>query len=157
MTQTDARKRQLLQQMDETRASTEVALSGIDRFCVIYAESGWRVKDLMAHLAAWENQVATSIEAYSGGAKYTIPDFTTDDVYNEWVFQQNWDTPIKQIQANWSGARERLKRAIDSIPDERFDGQIMCPWKLYSAIDGIVSDMINHEAEHLHDILTRVD
>ena len=141
--------------LDESRAKTRSALEGVDSEKVIYAESGWRVKDILAHLTAWEVEVTTSIRAYNEYKEYTIPDFTSDDDYNEMIFRRYYYTPVAQTLADWEAVRAGLISAIRAIPPERFDGQIMCPWKKYSAIDGIVRDMVNHEAEHLHDILNK--
>lgn len=152
-----AQQADLRRMLDESRAKTRAALENINPEKVIYAASGWRVKDILAHLMAWELEVSTSIRAYTDGKQYTIPGFTTDDAYNEVLFERYKQTPITQIRANWDAVRAGMVSAIRAIPAERFDGQIMCPWKKYSKIDGIVRDMVNHEAEHLHDILNKVD
>lgn len=143
--------------LDESRDKTRLALDGMDGEKIIYAESGWRLKDIIAHLTAWELEVTTSIRAYNEGKEYTIADFTSDDAYNAVIFQRYHETPFAQTEADWGAVRAGLISAMRAIPAGRFDGQIMCPWKLYSAIDGIVRDMVNHEADHLKDILNKVD
>ncbi len=150
-------KQDLRRMLDDSREKTRLALTGIDGDKIIYAESGWRLKDIIAHLMAWELEVTTSIRAYNGGREYTIPDFTSDDDFNETLFKRYYESPFAQLQADWGAVRAGLISAMWAIPEARFDGQIMCPWKLYSAIDGIVRDMVNHEAEHLKDILNKVD
>jgi hypothetical protein len=150
-------KEDLRRVLDDSREKTRLALKGMDGEKVIYAESGWRLKDIIAHLMAWELEVTTSIRAYNDGKEYTIPNFTSDDDFNETLFERYYAAPFAQIQADWGGARAGLISAMWAIPEARFGGQIMCPWKLYSPIGGIVRDMVNHEAEHLKDILNKVD
>lgn len=156
-TRMDDQKANFRQLLDDARAETEAVLMGADPQQVIYAESGWRVKDIIAHLTAWEREVMTSIRAYNDEAVYTIPDYSSDDAYNEQVFRRDYDLPFQQVQMDWAAVRAGLIAAIRAIPAEHWDGQIMCPWKLTSAIDGIVRDMIKHEAEHRHDIRSKVD
>jgi hypothetical protein len=139
------------------KIATAFPKNGLDPNKVIYPESGWRVKDLLAHLAAWEAEVTTSIRAYIDGKEYTIPGFSSDDAYNEQVFRRDYDKTLDQIMSSWGTVQAELVVAIRDIPAEKFDGQIMCPWKLYSDVGGIVRDMVNHEAEHLRDILNRGD
>jgi hypothetical protein len=151
----EERKKEFLTALDETRAHSEAALAGIDSDRMIYPESGWRVKDLIAHIAAWEAEVVNSLYAYGRGKEYSILGFTTDEAYNAVISERNRNTPIDDIRAQWTIARFRLKAAIQAISSERFDGLVMCPWKKYSGIDGIVRDMVNHENEHIHDILAK--
>ena len=143
--------------LEECRAETEAVLMGADPERVVYDESGWRVKDLIAHLTSWEREVITSIRAYNDNAIYSIADFSSDDSYNEKVFRRDYDVPFQQLQMDWTAVHARFISAILSIPAERWDGQIMCPWHLTSSIEGIVRDMINHEAGHRHDIRSKVD
>ncbi|MEO8611461.1 MAG: maleylpyruvate isomerase N-terminal domain-containing protein [Chloroflexota bacterium] len=150
-------KDDLRRMLDDSREKMRLAISGMDGNKVIYVESGWRLKDIIAHLMAWELEVATSIRAYNDGKAYTIPDFSSDDDYNDLIFQRYHEAPYAQTQADWDAVRAGLISAMWAIPAARFDGQIMCPWELYSDIDGIVRDMVNHEAEHLKDILNKVD
>jgi hypothetical protein len=157
MTTTATPKADLRRILDESREKTRTALKGINAEKIVYAASGWRVKDIIAHLTAWELEAATSIRAYTDGKEYTIPDFTDDDAYNETIFRRYYHVPFAQSEADWEAVRAGLISAIWAIPAERFDGQIMCPWKLTSDIKGIVRDMVNHEAEHLQDMLNKVD
>jgi hypothetical protein len=151
----DQHKAQLIKQLDDSRASTVEALNDVDPQQVVYTEAGWRVKDIIAHLTAWEAEVVLSIQAYNRGGEYAIPGYVSDDAYNEVMFRRYQNDSTTQIWADWEFARSKFKAAIQALPPERFDGQIMCPWKKTSGIDGIVRDMINHEAEHLHDIINR--
>ncbi len=156
-TSIDDQKDTFRQLFDDCRAETEAILMGADPQQIIYADGGWRVKDIIAHVTAWEREVMTSIRAYSDGAAYTIADYTTDHAYNDLVFRRDYDLTFQQIQMEWAAVRAGLTAAIRAIPNERWDGQIMCPWHLASTIDGIVRDMINHETEHRHDIRSKVD
>jgi len=156
-TRVDEQKETFRRMLAESRAKFEAALRDMDPQQVVYAESGWRVKDIIAHITAWELEVTTSLRAYNEGREYTIPGYTTDDAYNADIFRQYQHRPMEQLRADWGAVRAGMVAAIRAIPATRFEGQIMCPWNKYSAIDGIVRDMVNHEAEHLDDILSMVD
>jgi hypothetical protein len=145
-------KSNFITRLDDSRKVTADALANSNPESVIYSAPGWRIKDIIAHLAGWEREVITSLNAYNTGREYHIPDFTNDDDYNDQLFQRNKDLPTDQIYTDWHQTRADFKTAILAVPAETFEGEIMCPWGLTSGITGIVNDMIGHEAEHLHDI-----
>jgi hypothetical protein len=152
----ESEKKHFWRMLDESRQKTLAALQGVDPRLMVYPEGGWRVQDVIAHLTAWEMEVATSLRAHATGKSYAIVGFTDDDSYNDQVFRRTKDAPKEQIYADWDAIRAAFKTAIRSIPSARFDKLILCPWNKKSTIDGIVKDMINHEAEHLQDILMAV-
>ena len=51
----------LLGLLDETRIETRAALGRLADNPVVYPDSGWRVKDVLAHVAAWEDEAARSL------------------------------------------------------------------------------------------------
>src|SRR5262245_51519304 len=123
-TSADEEKLEFIRRLDESRENTATALASVDPDLVIYAESGWRVKDLIAHLAAWEKQVVLSLRAYAAGSAYMIPKFTSDHAYNEQIFRQHKNDPIEQIRALWETTRTDFKAAIQAVPAEHFEGQV---------------------------------
>ena len=153
----DDQKETLSQLLYNCRAETEAVLMGADPEQVIYTESGWRVKDIIAHLTAWEREVMTSIRAYSDAAVYTITNYTTADEYNDLVFRRDYDLPFQQLQMDSVAIHAGFIAAVRAIPNERWEGQIICPWNLPSAIDGLIRFMVNHEINHRHDIRSKVD
>jgi hypothetical protein len=152
-TNIDDEKKRLSKWLDETREKTAAALKGIDPNLMIYADAGWRVKDIIAHLTAWEVEVTTSVRAYASGRSYSIFNYEDDDTYNKQAYLNSRDMPAGQIFGDWAAIRAGLKTAIRAIPPARFGGEIMCPWHETSTIEHIVKDMVNHEDEHLQDIL----
>ena len=153
----DDQKENLSQLLANCRVETEAVLMGADPKQVIYADGGWRVKDIIAHLTAWEREVMTSIRAYSDGAIYTITNYTTADAYNEVVFRRDYDLPFQQLQMDSVVIHAGFISAVRAIPNELWEGQITCPWNLPSAIDGLIRFMVNHEINHRHDIRSKVD
>ncbi len=149
----EATRESLFARLDETRQQSAHALEGADPLRVIYAESRWRVKDIIAHLMAWEVEVATSVRSYAGGKAYQIENFPGDDIYNDRLFRKYLDLSVEDVFNDWDAVRAGLKSAIRAIEPEHLDGQILCPWGKYSTLTGIVDDMIEHEQEHIHDIL----
>lgn len=152
MTPEETRKH-LFVRLDETRQQTVHRLKAVDPLRVIYPEMGWRVKDIIAHLTAWEVEVATSLRAYAGGKAYQIENFPGDDIYNDRMFRKYYDLSAEDIFDDWDAVRAGFKSSIRAIDPEYLDGQILCPWGKYSSLTGIVDDMIAHEQEHLQNIL----
>ena len=151
----DDAKKQLIEGMDSRRAKAVEAVAGIDPNAVIHPESGWRVKDLIAHLTAWEEEAATSLESYNNSKPYHFPYPRAHiDIFNDKIYQARKDLNIERIMAEWKTARERLKAAVRAVPAEKFAGLFEAPWEegLVSATQ-LVKGMGIHEKLHIGEIV----
>lgn len=143
--------------MDSSRADTEKRLKGIDPDAIIYPESGWRVKDIIAHLTAWEEAVTSSIQAWHWGEEFTLEEGMEDDEINELQYERRKNFPLDRVLVDWAEIREYFKTLIRETPPAKLDGvELMCPWHQTSTLPNLVKDMIKHEQEHLDDILRAV-
>lgn len=60
-----AKKQKLLDELDAARARLEAALSKLDNSAQVYAP--WRVKELLDHLAGWDEAVLTAFRSHTAG------------------------------------------------------------------------------------------
>ncbi|HSR20844.1 MAG TPA: maleylpyruvate isomerase N-terminal domain-containing protein, partial [Anaerolineales bacterium] len=67
----DARRRELLALLENTRHETRSLLSGLDPEQVVHTDArAWRVRDVVGHLAVWNAEAARSLEAHAKGGEY---------------------------------------------------------------------------------------
>ena len=71
-------KENLLDLISTTYPGLFEQLEDVDLERVIYEDSGWRGRELLSHMAAWNLAVATTLEHFSRGDDYLIPDFAED-------------------------------------------------------------------------------
>jgi hypothetical protein len=139
--------------LDKSHRDALEMLQDIDPEKLIYPEGGWRVKDIVAHIAGWEEEMLTSLQAYQNGSEYRLTGFTNDDEYNAQLFLMRKDHTTEQIYANWQDVRARLKAFITDLPLEKFAGQLLFPWGARGTVSYLLDhDLIPHMQEHLTDI-----
>ena len=120
---------------------------------VIYEESGWRGRELLSHMAAWNRVVATTLAHFSRGEEYLIPDFA-EDQFNQRTALEHQDLPVEAVKAYWKHSVEELTFAIEKIPVENFPGDLLYPWgDERGDINQLVKYFIEHDKEHVAEIL----
>jgi hypothetical protein len=76
----------------------------------------WSIKDLIAHLTFWEQDMLTSL---GNNALKTTPDWNDDtDAVNARVFEANKDRPLADIQADFRRSLEQICDLMGRLWDE---------------------------------------
>lgn len=145
-------KQQLLEDLDAVRRETLALIDGAPADSVVYADSGWRLKDILSHIAAWEDEAARSVRAFLDGSFYMIAAFDNDDDYNAAVYRQMHDVPYTDVIADWTRAREDFRQAVAAVPPDRFEDMMVHPWRIKGTMIDLVRSMVNHEREHAQHI-----
>jgi hypothetical protein len=115
--------------MAEIHLATHATLKGVDLETPVYTESGWRIREIIGHIATWNQHVAISINKYREGLEYLIPDLDeTKDDYNQKAVLEQQKLSAQQILAEWEQAYDEFKNAIQGIQADRFHGDMLYPW-----------------------------
>ena len=54
-------KQYLLERLTETHAALKNLLDGADLELEVYADTGWRIRDLLGHIATWDWEMVTTL------------------------------------------------------------------------------------------------
>jgi hypothetical protein len=145
-------KKRLLALLTETHSTTRATLEGIDPELRVHADTDWRVRDIIGHLATWDRQVAKSLRAFRAGKEYAILDLD-EDIFNEQAVLEQQKLTVHQVFAEWEQAHEELREAVQETPLERFPGDLLYPWgDERGSIAKLVEYMIEHDVEHRDEI-----
>jgi len=66
-------KNHLLKLLTESHSAARATIEGIDPEWRVYTDTGWRIRDIIGHIATWDRQVAKSLQAFRTGKEYSIP------------------------------------------------------------------------------------
>ncbi len=91
-------KKRLLDLLTETHSAIRSTLEGIDPEMHVYPDAGWRIRDIIGHIATWDRQVAKSIRAFQTGTEYSIHDLD-EDVFNAQAVLEQRELTTQQIFA----------------------------------------------------------
>jgi hypothetical protein len=79
-------------------------------------QSDWSIKDLMAHLTFWEQDMLKSL---GNSALNTTPDWNDDtDAVNARVFEANKDRPLDEIRAEFRRSLDQICDLVGCLSDD---------------------------------------
>lgn len=149
-------KRRLVELLTQTHSTTHAVLEGIDLEIRVYPNSGWRIRDILGHIATWDRQVAKSLYAFRNGGEYAIPDHD-EDAYNEQDILSRRELTSQAVFEEWEQSREVFIEAVEQIPIDRYPGDLLYPWgDERGTIAHLVEMMAEHDVEHRDEIVTAI-
>lgn len=127
---------------------------------------GLSVKDVMAHLMAWQQRSNERLQAalddrepnFAGWPPDLSPESEEDlDQVNAWILEKYRDHSWNKVYRAWrDGYMRFMKLSKDTPEDEYFDSE-KYPWLAgYTLGDVIVSSYRHHHEEHLEPLQTHL-
>jgi hypothetical protein len=139
--------------LDDSRAQMQAAIQGLALDTPIHTDGGWRVQDILAHIAAWEDAGIKSAEAYKQGREYNVHDeFTgenTGEQFNQRENRRMASWTVEQKLAYYTETRIKLKLVLASLTPEQWAGQMRMAWGPLRPPRVLGLGMAGHEQEHL--------
>lgn len=127
-------KAELLKAIRAERRLLEALLAEIDpaRFGQAGVCGKWSIKDLMAHLAAWEQ---TFIRWYAARDEMTdglmppeVQSTTSVKVYNKQLFEQYRDWNLTEVQTFFQQSFQQIIALVEQIPESDLFTSHRYPW-----------------------------
>lgn len=148
-------KKQLLDRMAKAHQSLQDVLKDVDLEMKVHEDTGWRVREIVGHVATWDGEVAKSLRAYQSGFEYLIPDLDEEEIeYNDKAVLEQKKLTSQQILDEFKKAYDEMWVAVADIPAEKFPGDLNYPWGDESgSITKMVDYMVDHAIEHRDEIL----
>jgi hypothetical protein len=144
-------KAQLINQLKEAHQATLATVRDLDLGIVIHTDSGWRVQDILGHLAQWYENRIMSVTAWHQGGEYRVPDYNTQ-TYNLEMAEQRKHQPGTEVLADWERGHAGFIALLEATPSERFEQEFMLPWGDYGPLTLLIQRMIAHEQGHCQEI-----
>lgn len=151
--------RALLDRIQEDREALAALWRGLTHEQMVRRpgpQEDWSVKDLIAHVAWWENFILQCVVDLINGAR---PQPTEDqDGLNARVYEQHRDRPLVEVLAGFDANWPRLEVLISSLNDR----QLNTP-AYYRTHDGVAllrvlrAGTIGHYPDHLPDLRAYVE
>ena len=66
-------KEDLLEKLNDMRSAMRLSLIDVDLEIQVYSDDGWRIRDILGHIATWDREVTKSLRAFRAGSEYFIP------------------------------------------------------------------------------------
>ena len=116
----------------------------------------WSIKDVIAHLHAWQQRSIARLEAAQSDGQPVYPAWPAQldpdaegqpDELNAWLYQQSRDKPWSSVYRNWRAGFLRFLELGQAIPDKDLLDASKYPW-----LDGYpLIDVLQGSYEHHHE------
>ncbi len=149
-------KAELLRCLSETHAASLELLRDLDPELVVYEESGWRVKDIVAHVTTWDAETVRSFHAHRRGGDYSIEAYDNADSFNGFVARVRQFEPMDTILADWESVRRWMDIIFNAMSEAEYDDEMTSPSGERGIARELIEEICTHEAEHMADIRAKL-
>jgi hypothetical protein len=148
------KKPQFMKILKNDRKAWESILAAVDKNDMTgpVLPSGWSIKDIIAHVAWYEDQMVGMLEtnALAGSDWWNLP----MDERNELIYKECKDLPLDDVLAWAEKAYARFSRAIEPLSEEALNDPShfedmppdWFPWKV------IAGNTYDHYRDHIEEI-----
>ena len=147
-------KAQIIRRFNEARDEVRGLLPKIDQHMEIYP--GWTIKEVLAHLAGWDDATILALSAFLAGDAPPVPASRGIDPYNAQTVAERSDLNYEQIIGEWNMVRDQLTPLLERLPDEKLTSTIVAPWGPTMTVAELIKDMGEHEMEHAQVLRARL-
>jgi hypothetical protein len=144
-------KTTLIQRLNQARTSLESALLLVDPTKEIYPK--WTLKQLLDHIAGWDDAVITSLRAHNAGKVPGTPADRGIDFYNAQTVSTHESLDLEHTTREFKASRALLKDVLLSMTDEKLTEPLIVPWGSTGTVSEIIEIFAEHEESHAADIL----
>jgi hypothetical protein len=135
---------------------------GEERMLIPGAAGYWSVKDMIAHLSAWEQRPVAWLTAIGRGespAPAPWPPDWGEEKTNAWIYEANKDRPLQEVIDESRRVHEQLLQELEKISDEELNDRGRFAWldgnSLAEAIPGDASEHYQEHIRMVHEWLAR--
>ncbi len=151
-------KAELVAAYENARQTFLDAIDGLedDDYLAVGAVGIWSIKDVLAHLTAWESELITAL-VHVENKKKGAPNIIKIDEIDEWNAERYHESASRGLQVIWDdfmGIPKHLIQAINALDDNTLDDNRKFPWMEGEPLSYVVyENAIWHEQEHADNII----
>ncbi len=145
---------QLIEELDQARQAMRGLLHDLEAAHASSQElyPTWTIKELLAHLAGWDDACIASLQALLHDHLPDTPAARGIDLYNASTIAERAELPLERVIQEWEQTREVFKQAIRDLPPEKLVQPFVFPWGPIDTLDSLVLIFAEHEKEHVEEI-----
>jgi uncharacterized damage-inducible protein DinB len=145
-----ATKKDIIKKLETSHSALVDLLNNIDTEREVYR--GWTIKEVLAHLAGWDEATTASLSSFIQGGKPGIVAVSGVDAFNADSIAKRKKLSLEDTFHDWEHEREILLATLSALPENQLNDKIIFP----RGDEGSVADMLllvaNHEAHHTKEI-----
>jgi len=145
-----SKRDEILKLYEESHAVMMEQLREVDKQRKIYPL--WTIREIIAHLAGWDDAVIGFVNALLKGETPPIPAPRGPDVYNEETVTTREGLSYDHIVREYINTRARLISLVGQMSEEMVTQKSVLPWGGEGSLEDIFRIFGPHEIEHAMDV-----
>ncbi|HLZ81311.1 MAG TPA: DinB family protein [Ktedonobacteraceae bacterium] len=152
-------KTELLAMIQSDRAQLDGLLAAMsaEQMCKAALEHQWSVKDVLAHIAAWERKCVGWIQAGLHGEKPDKPEagYTGEDIdkLNKKTFLENRNRSLDDVQSDYRQSYQQILAQIQTLEEDDITNPQRFSWTNgRTLVPYIAANTYEHYQEHIEQI-----
>ena len=143
-------KAALIEQIKHVREVIGGLINDVDPNLIIHADSGWRLRDILVHVTAWEQEAIAAAEAHIGGG----PELPLQNIpkFNQDAYEGGRQADAQSVQDAWLMIYDDLIDVVTRAPEESWDIEFICTWGELGTLAQLVRSILSHDEEHAAEI-----
>jgi hypothetical protein len=147
----------VLSDLRAARDRLQKTLTGLtgDQMLQVGAVGIWSVKDVLAHLVAWEAELVTTLTQLEQHQQRPprIVEIEDLDEWNEEQYRTNVSRPLANVLEDFEGVHKHLIAAVEALDDRTLDDNRLWSWLEGEPLSYLIAENATwHEEEHADDI-----
>ncbi len=149
-------KQEILEQVRSARAAMLTALEGLSDDAMLRpgVVGVWSVKDILAHLTAWQSELVTALSQLDNPKR--VPEIIKIDDIDEWNEEQyrvNARRSLAVVRDDFQGVHKHLLKAVEELDDDTLENVRKFPWMEGEPLWYLIAENgYWHEEEHADQI-----
>lgn len=150
-------KSELIDDLKAARANLLDAIDGLttEQLLQVGAVGIWSVKDVLAHLVAWEAELVTTLarlDQYKRRPPHIV-EIEDIDEWNEEQYRINASRSLEAVLDDFHGVHKHLIAAIEDLDERTLTSNRQWPWMEGESLAYLIAENATwHEQEHADDI-----
>ena len=147
-------KKDMLTKLAESRRDLHQAIQDLseDEMTQVQVEGVWTIKDVLGHIASWEEICLEPLRPYADGKPFQVADVKDYLLSNKGLVAGKRDTPLDAIVDELDAIRQELAAVVAKLSVEQWERAVIFPWGDEGPVAELLDELLQHELEHVHAI-----
>jgi hypothetical protein len=151
------KKEKALSRLNNSRRALRKAIDvlTIDEISTIQVEGIWTVKDVLGHIAAWENSLLEPLSAFVDGGLFQAEEIPDHNAWNAEQAARCSPRSVSKILEEMETTRQELLKTAEKLSKGQWNQSFRAPWGDQNTLIEMISGLAWHEEEHTKSILEK--
>jgi len=147
-------KEETLARLAESRQTLHQAIEGLseEEMTQPQVEGVWTVKDVLGHIASWEETCLEPLQRYADGGPFEVQVIEDYMAWNDEQAARKRDVPLDAILDELATIRQGLVEAASRLSAGQWKQRVPFSWGGRGTIAEVLDVFYQHELEHVRTI-----